>query len=108
MNLVVVAEGDEFGGANEIATIIKKRLPQADTRVCILGHIQRGGSPTCLDRLIASRMGYHAVECLLTDKRNVMVGIVNNKMHYTPLDKAVKAKQKISDDWFKIVKILAS
>src|SRR6478609_3575055 len=108
VNLVVVAEGDEFGGANEIAAIVKQRLPQADTRVCILGHIQRGGSPTCLDRLIASRMGYHAVECLITNKHNVMVGIVNNKMHYTPLDKAVKATQKISEDWFKIVKILAS
>jgi 6-phosphofructokinase 1 len=108
VNLVVVAEGDEFGGANEIARIIKERLPQADTRVCILGHIQRGGSPTCLDRLIASRMGYHAVECLMTGKNNVMVGIVNNKMHYTPLNNAVKAKQKISEDWFKIVKILAS
>jgi 6-phosphofructokinase 1 len=108
VNLVVVAEGDEFGGANEIARIIKERLPQADTRVCILGHIQRGGSPTCLDRLIASRMGYHAVECLMTGKNNVMVGIVNNKMYYTPLNNAVKAKQKISEDWFKIVKILAS
>ena len=107
VNLIVVAEGDEFGGGNEIAAIIKSRLPQADVRVCILGHIQRGGSPTCLDRLIASRMGYHAVECLLNGKHNVMVGILNNKLHYTPLDNAVKAKQKISDDWFKIVKILA-
>ncbi len=108
VNLIVVAEGDEFGGANELAAIIKERLPQADTRVCILGHIQRGGSPTCIDRLIASRMGYHAVECLMNGKYNVMVGILNNKLHYTPLDKAVKAKQKITDDWFKIVKILAS
>jgi 6-phosphofructokinase 1 len=108
VNLVVVAEGDEFGGGNEIANIIKERLPQVDTRVCILGHIQRGGSPTCLDRLIASRMGYHAVECLLNGKHNVMVGILNNKLHYTPLNSAVKAKQKISDDWLKIVKILAS
>ncbi len=108
VNLVVVAEGDEYGGGNEVAALIKNRLPQADVRVCILGHIQRGGSPTCLDRLIASRMGYHAVECLLTGKYNVMVGIVNNKLHYTPLDNAIKAKQKISDDWLKIVKILAS
>ncbi len=108
VNLVVVAEGDEFGGANEVASIIKKRIPQADVRVCILGHIQRGGSPTCLDRLIASRMGYHAVECLLTGKHNVMVGIVNNSLHYTPLDNAIKAKQRISEDWLKIVKILAS
>ncbi|MFX7825327.1 6-phosphofructokinase, partial [Acinetobacter baumannii] len=74
--------------------IIKTRLPQADTRVCILGHIQRGGSPSCLDRLIASRMGFHAVECLLNGNYNVMVGILNNKMHYTALDNAIKAKQK--------------
>ena len=108
VNLVVVAEGDEFGGANEIARIVKQRMPNTDTRVCILGHIQRGGSPTCLDRLIASRMGYHAVECLMQGRFNVMVGIVNNKLHYTPLDHAVKAKQKINSQWLKIVKILAS
>ena len=108
VNLVVVAEGDEFGGANEIARLVKERLPQTDIRVCILGHIQRGGSPTCLDRLIASRMGYHAVECLLQGRFNVMVGIVNNKLNYIPLDYAVKAKQKISPEWLKIVKILAS
>ena len=59
-------------------------------------------------RVIASRMGYSAVECLIEGRHNVMVGIINNKMHYTPLEKAVKAKQKISDDWLKIVKILAS
>jgi 6-phosphofructokinase 1 len=108
VNLIVVAEGDEFGGANELAVIIKQRLPNADTKVCILGHIQRGGSPTCIDRLIASRMGYHAVECLLNGKHNVMVGIQNNKMNYIPLETAVKAKQKIPAEWFKIAKILAS
>lgn len=108
VNLVVVAEGDEFGGGNEIARIVKERLPNIDTRVCILGHIQRGGAPTCLDRLIASRMGYHAVECLIQGRFNVMVGIVNNKLHYTPLDHAIKAKQKITSQWLKIVKILAS
>lgn len=108
VNLVVVAEGDEFGGGNEIARIVKSRLPNIDTRVCILGHIQRGGAPTCLDRLIASRMGYHAVECLMQGRYNVMVGIVNNKLSYTPLDHAIKAKQKITNQWLKIVKILAS
>jgi 6-phosphofructokinase 1 len=107
VNLVVVAEGDEFGGGNEIARIVKTRLPNIDTRVCILGHIQRGGSPTCLDRLIASRMGYHAVESLIQGRYNVMVGIVNNKLYYTPLDHAIKAKQKLSAQWLKIVKILA-
>ncbi|HVM87139.1 MAG TPA: 6-phosphofructokinase [Puia sp.] len=108
VNMVVVAEGDNFGGAEEVAKVIKERIPTADTRVCVLGHIQRGGSPSCLDRLIASRMGYSAVECLIEGKHNVMVGIVNNKMHYTPLERAVKAKQKITDEWLKIVKILAS
>ena len=107
VNMVVVAEGDEFG-ANEIARIIKDRMPNAETRVAILGHIQRGGSPTCLDRLIASRMGYSAVECLLEGRHNVMVGIKNNAMNFIPLDKAVKSKQRVSDEWMKIVKILAS
>jgi 6-phosphofructokinase 1 len=108
VNLIVVAEGDEYGGAQQVADILKKTLPNLDTRVCILGHIQRGGSPSALDRMIASRMGYHAVECLMEGKHNVMVGVVNNKMHYTPLDNAVKAKQKISQDWLKVVKILAT
>ena len=105
VNIIVVAEGDR--GAEDVAQIIKERVPSADTRVCVLGHIQRGGAPSCMDRLIASRMGYSAVECLIEGRHNVMIGIVNNKMHYTPLEKAVKAKQKISDDWLKIVKILA-
>ncbi|HMI61981.1 MAG TPA: 6-phosphofructokinase [Puia sp.] len=106
VNIIVVAEGDR--GAEDVALIIKDRVPTADTRVCVLGHIQRGGAPSCMDRLIASRMGYSAVESLIEGRHNVMIGIVNNKMHYTPLEKAVKAKQKISEDWLKIVKILAS
>jgi len=108
VNLIVVAEGDEFGGANEVAKFIKEKLPHQEVRVCILGHIQRGGSPSCIDRVIASRMGYHAVECLMEGKHNVFVGIVNNKMSYIPLDEAVKKKQRISEEWMKIVKILAS
>ncbi len=107
VNLIVVAEGDEFGGA-ELSNMIKERMPGMETRVCILGHIQRGGSPTCFDRLIASRMGYSAVECLIEGRHNVFVGIVNNKMHYTPLNEAVKKKQRISEEWMKIVKILAT
>ena len=108
VNLIVVAEGDEFGGATEVAKIIKQKMPTLSVRVCILGHIQRGGSPTCMDRLIASRMGYHAVECLVDGRHNVFVGIVNNKMNYTPLNEAVKKKQRISEEWLKIVKILST
>ncbi len=108
VNIVIVAEGDDYGGGTDLANLIKERIPNFDIRVAILGHIQRGGSPTSIDRLIASRMGYSAVECLIEGKTNLMVGIMNNKMHFTPLDKAVKAKQKISDEWLKIVKILAT
>lgn len=108
VNLIVVAEGDDFGGASEVARIIKEKMPNQEVRVCILGHIQRGGSPSCMDRLIASRMGYHAVECLIEGRHNVFVGIVNNKMHYIPLNEAVKKKQRISEEWMKIVKILST
>lgn len=107
VNIIVVAEGEAFG-ATELAKAITERLPQQEVRVTTLGHIQRGGSPTCFDRLIASRMGYSAVESLMTGRFNVFIGIVNNKMHYIPLDQAVKKKQKIGDDWMKIVKILSS
>ncbi|MEQ1797732.1 MAG: 6-phosphofructokinase [Lacibacter sp.] len=108
VNMIVVAEGDETGGGNEVAAIIRSRMPHLDTRVCILGHIQRGGSPSCIDRVIASRLGYAAVDALIEGRHNTMIGIMNNKLHYTPLDKAVKAKQRVSDEWMKIVKILAS
>ena len=108
VNLIVVAEGEEFGGANEVARMIQAGLPQTEARICILGHIQRGGSPSCMDRVIASRMGFHAVECLLEGRHNVFVGIVNNKMHYIPLNEAVKKKQRISEAWMNIVKILAT
>jgi 6-phosphofructokinase 1 len=108
VNIIVVAEGDEFGGANEIAKIVKERLPHIDTKVCILGHIQRGGSPSCLDRLMASRMGYHAVESLISGRFNVFVGILNNRVNYIPLENVGKKKGKINEEWMKIVKILAS
>jgi 6-phosphofructokinase 1 len=108
VNLIVVAEGEEFGGGNEVAKFIKARLPLLEVRVCILGHIQRGGSPSCFDRLIASRMGFHAVESLIEGRHNVFVGIVNNKMHYIPLNEAIKKKQRISEEWLRVVKILAT
>jgi 6-phosphofructokinase 1 len=108
VNIIVVAEGDEYGGANEIAKVVKERLPHIDTKVCILGHIQRGGSPSCLDRLMASRMGYHAVESLLSGRFNVFVGILNNRVNYVPLENVGKKKGKINEEWLKIVKILAS
>jgi 6-phosphofructokinase 1 len=108
VNIIVVAEGDEFGGANKVAEVIKQHMPNAETRVCILGHIQRGGAPSSMDRLIASRMGYHAVECLMEGRHNVFVGIQNNRMNYVPLNQVGKKKGTIGQEWMKIVKILAS
>jgi 6-phosphofructokinase 1 len=107
VNIIVVAEGDEFGGANEVARYVKDRLPHIDARVCILGHIQRGGSPSALDRLIASRMGYHAVECLIEGRHNVFVGILNNKLNYVPLENVGKQRGHINEEWIKIMKVLA-
>jgi 6-phosphofructokinase 1 len=108
VNLIVVAEGDDFGGAEGVNKVIKERMPELETRVCVLGHIQRGGSPTCLDRLVASRMGYHAVECLMEGNFNMMIGIKENRINYTPLEKAAKMKTRVSEEWMKIVKILSS
>jgi 6-phosphofructokinase 1 len=107
VNMIIVAEGDEFGGANGVVQLIKEKIPRAETRTCILGHIQRGGAPSCLDRLIASRMGYHAVESLLMGRHNVFVGILNNRMNYIPLEHVGKKKEKISDEWMKVSKVLA-
>ena len=108
VNIIVVAEGDELGGATEVAKVVKDRLPQMEARVCILGHIQRGGTPSGMDRLIASRMGFHAVECLLEGRHNVFVGILNNKMNYTPLEEVGKKKGKVDEEWMKMAKILAT
>jgi 6-phosphofructokinase 1 len=107
VNLIIVAEGDDFGGADDLAKLVKEKIPNMDTRVSILGHIQRGGAPSCLDRLISSRMGYAAVQCLMEGRFNVMVGIVNDKILLTPLEKAVKEKQHVSEDLLEMAKILA-
>jgi 6-phosphofructokinase 1 len=108
VNIIVVAEGDGFGGAEEVAKVVKERLPHLDTRVTILGHIQRGGAPSCQDRLLASRMGYHAVECLLDGRHNVFVGITSNRMNYVSLEDTGKKKGKVSQEWMKIAEVLAT
>ncbi len=107
VNLIVVTEGDEYGGAEGIKNYLKLSLPTADVRMCILGHIQRGGSPSATDRLLATRLGYHAVHCLMEGKNNVMIGVINDKVKFTPLDEAVKAKQSISEEWLTIAETVA-
>ncbi|RMD68680.1 MAG: 6-phosphofructokinase, partial [Bacteroidetes bacterium] len=88
-NLIVVAEGNKTGGAQQIAEEVRKRLDIFDIRVTVIGHMQRGGSPTFQDRVLASRLGQAAVEGLLQGKRNVMVGYVDNKIKFTPLKDAI-------------------
>jgi 6-phosphofructokinase 1 len=106
--IIIVAEGDEAGGAFAIAKKVKDNLSYFDTRVTILGHIQRGGSPSCLDRVNASRMGFAAVEVLLEGKKNVMVGIVNKEIRYTPFKKAVKQRQKLDLSLMRMIGILSA
>lgn len=105
--IIIVAEGDEAGGAFTIAEQIKKRLPDYDTRVTILGHIQRGGNPTAMDRVHSSRIGFAAVEALLHGKSNVMIGIIDKNIVYTPFAKAVKHIQELNPDLMRMVGILS-
>ena len=106
-SLVVVAEGNLTGGAQQIADIVKERCPDYETKVTIIGHLQRGGSPNAADRVLASQMGYHAVEALLTGRSNVMIGIVNSKVKYTPFKDAIKKAKPLSNDMVKMAEILA-
>ncbi len=105
--IIIVAEGDEVGGALEIAKAVKNKLPTLDTKVSILGHIQRGGSPSCIDRVLSSRLGIAAVEALLAGKRGEMIGVVNGKIHYTPFKNAIKHVADVNQELLKIVEILS-
>lgn len=106
-NIVVVAEGDDEGGAFEIAQKVKNKIDIFDVKVSILGHLQRGGSPTCMDRVLASRLGVAAVEALKNGVNGVMVGQLHRDISYIPLEEAIKHNQKYSDHWEKLVEILA-
>jgi 6-phosphofructokinase 1 len=105
--IVMVAEGDDAGGAFEIGRQVKERFPHYDTRVSILGHIQRGGRPSCMDRVLASRVGVAAVEALRDGHRNEMIGIIHNEISYTPFEHACKHFDEIDPKMLKIVEILA-
>ena len=95
-SIVLVAESPITGGAMGLAERVKNEYPQYDVRVTILGHLQRGGSPTAVDRILASRMGAAAVDALLEDQRNVMIGIRNDEIVYVPFSKAIKNDKPIN------------
>jgi 6-phosphofructokinase 1 len=105
--IVIVAEGDDEGGATEIAQKVKEKLPEIDTRVTILGHIQRGGAPSAFDRVLASTLGHVAVKGLLEGHRGVMAGIVNKQVVYTPFDMAIKHNKDINKEMLEMSRILA-
>ncbi len=106
-SVVVVAEGDDAGGAFEILQQIKPRLLSKDIRVTILGHIQRGGRPTVMDRVLASRLGMEAVRALMNGKKGVMIGQIAMEIAYTPFDVAIKHHQTINETLLEMVDILA-
>lgn len=97
-SIVLVAESPVTGGAMALAERVKNEYPGYDVRVSILGHLQRGGSPTAHDRIIASRMGAAAIDALLDDQRNVMIGLENDRIVYVPISKAVKNDKPINRD----------
>jgi 6-phosphofructokinase 1 len=107
--IIIVAEGDEVGGAFNVGEVLKERFPHYDIRVSVLGHIQRGGKPSCMDRVLASRFGVAAVEGLINGQSGVMVGQVNRELVFTPFAQAIKHidAQEVSPAWLRLVEILS-
>lgn len=105
--ILLVQEHAVEGGAQAVADMIEKNHPEYGTRVTILGHLQRGGSPTAYDRIIASRMGCHAVLALLEEQRSIMIGIQNGQISYVPLSQAIKQKKDIKADTWNALHMLS-
>lgn len=106
-SIIVVAEGDEQGSALQIAERVKVETPKMDIRVTSLGHIQRGGGPTAFDRILASRLGLAAVEGLMNGQKNVMVGVIDNKITYTNLKLAISKSKPLNEELIRLTKILS-
>ncbi len=106
-SLVIVAEGNKLGNANQVADMVKERFSYYDTKVTIIGHLQRGGAPTAIDRVLASRLGFAAVEGLLKGQKNVMAGIINDKISYTPLEDTISKPKELNEDLLRLAEVLA-
>jgi 6-phosphofructokinase 1 len=107
-SIIIVAEGDEEGSAVEVAEKIKRQVSEdADIRVTTLGHTQRGGPPSAYDRILASRLGLGALEGLMAGQKNVMAGIINNELVYTPFEDTIRLPKPINEDLLRMVKILS-
>jgi 6-phosphofructokinase 1 len=108
VHIIVVAEGDDYGDSRAIGAAISGRFPGLDVRICVLGHIQRGGSPSYADRVLASRLGHAAMVALLEGNTQVMAGVVNDEVVFTPFDKVIKQNAKISEDMLTLIKVLSA
>lgn len=106
-SIVLVAESEVTGGANGLAERMHREYPEYDVRVTILGHIQRGGSPTAYDRILASRMGVAAIDALLDEQRSVMIGVVNNEIVHAPFSKAIKDDKPLDEKLVGVLHILS-
>lgn len=106
-SIVICAEGGQQGSALEIASKVSTELPGLDIRVSTLGHMQRGGSPTSFDRILASRLGMAAVEGLVNGETNVMAGIIDKKVHYTSFKLAISKAKPINEDLMRLVQVLS-
>ena len=106
-SIVLVQEHAIDGGAQAVAKMMEEAHPEYSTRVTILGHLQRGGSPTANDRILASRMGIAAIQALLEEQRNVMIGVQNDTIVYVPLTKAIHEKKDIKADKWAAMQILS-
>ncbi|WP_231749533.1 6-phosphofructokinase [Polaribacter sp. BAL334] len=107
-SIVIVAEGDKSGkNVFELKDYVEEHMPEYDVRVSVLGHLQRGGSPSCFDRVLASRMGVKAVETLLEGKSNYMVGLLNDQIALTPLEQAIKGQSKIDKELIRVSDIMS-
>lgn len=108
-SIVVVSEGDKIGkNVFELKDYVEENMPEYDVRVSVLGHMQRGGSPSCFDRVLASRLGVKAVESLLEGKSNFMVGLIQDQITLTPLEQAIKGKSKMDMELVKVSDIVSS
>ncbi|MDC6352745.1 6-phosphofructokinase [Zeaxanthinibacter sp. PT1] len=108
-SIVVVAEGDKTGkNVFELKEYVESHLPIYDVRVSVLGHMQRGGPPSCFDRVLASRMGVKAVETLLEGKSSLMVGIIDNEIVLTPISEAIKGHTKIDHELIRVSDIMTT
>lgn len=106
-SIVIVAESEVTGGANGLAERMRIEYPEYDVRVTILGHIQRGGSPTAYDRILASRMGVAAIDALLDEQRSIMIGIVDNEIVHVPFTKAIKDDKPLDEKLMGVLHILS-